>query len=464
MAGQAPRIITVMGSGETAPTMVSVHADLVARMGPPPVAAVLLDTPFGFQENAGDVAAKATQYFRASVGHSLAVASFRRAGGGSALDYETMLAQVREAGYVFSGPGSPSYALRQWAQSTLPDVLREKLREGGCIVFASAAACTLGRVALPVYEIYKVGEDPHWLAGLDLLAEIGINAAVIPHYNNSEGGTHDTRYCYMGERRLRILEAMLPEDTFVLGVDEHTALILDVEAGMATVRGNGAAVIRRRGSEQRLVAGSVVPIDVLRHGGDDGPLRPADDGAGSAAVVAGSGAVQADPAALGTARNPFMDGVAECRRNFDAALADGDVKGALDALLTLERHLWDWSRDTLQSDDMDRARSLTRGLLVRLGALAQAGVRDPRELVGPFVDAALAQRQSARGQRRFADADAIRDSLRGLGVEIHDRGDGSTDWDLAPGFDADRLADPSPAGADQAPAAQLSVRGSAVPR
>jgi peptidase E len=464
MAGQAPRIITVMGSGETAPTMVSVHADLLARMGPPPVAAVLLDTPFGFQENAADVAAKATQYFHGSVGHGLGVASFLRADGSTALEYETMLAQVRDAGYVFSGPGSPSYALRQWAQSRLADVLREKVREGGCIVFASAAACTLGRVALPVYEIYKVGEDPHWLAGLDLLAEIGINAAVIPHYNNSEGGTHDTRYCYMGERRLRILEAMLPENTVVLGVDEHTALILDLDAGTATVRGNGAAVIRRRGNEQRLVAGSIVSIDLLRQGGDDRPLRPAVDGMESAALIAVSGTVRADPTALGTARNPFMDGVAECRQNFDAALAGGDVKGALDALLTLERHLWDWSRDTLQSDDMDRARSVTRGLLVRLGALAQAGVRDPRQLVGPFVDAALAQRHAARGQRRFADADAIRDSLRRLGVEIHDRGDGSTDWDLAPGFDADRLPDAPPARADQAPAEQFSVRGSAVPR
>ena len=104
------------------------------------------------------------------------------------------------------GPGSPSYALAQWKGSQVPAVLAEKLRTGGCVTFASAAAVTLGAFALPVYEVYKVGQRPHWLEGLDLLAEAGLRAAVVPHFNNAEGGNHDTRYCYMGERRLSALE------------------------------------------------------------------------------------------------------------------------------------------------------------------------------------------------------------------------------------------------------------------
>ena len=36
---------------------------------------------------------------------------------------------------------------------------------------------------------------------------------LIPHYNNAEGGTHDTRYCYMDERRLSTLEAQLADNT-----------------------------------------------------------------------------------------------------------------------------------------------------------------------------------------------------------------------------------------------------------
>ena len=75
----------------------------------------------------------------------------------------------------------------------------------------SAAALTLGSHAVPVYEIYKVGADPEWVDGLDLLARAHrIAAAVIPHYDNKEGGTHDTRFCYLGEERLRALEAGCP--------------------------------------------------------------------------------------------------------------------------------------------------------------------------------------------------------------------------------------------------------------
>ena len=89
----------------------------------------------------------------------------------------------------------------------------------------------LGRFTIPVYEVYKVGEAPRWLPGLDLLAPLGLPVAVVPHYDNAEGGNHDTRFCYMGERRLRVLEAELPDEVFILGVDGHTALVMDLDAG-----------------------------------------------------------------------------------------------------------------------------------------------------------------------------------------------------------------------------------------
>ncbi|HZB97426.1 MAG TPA: hypothetical protein VE219_02390, partial [Candidatus Sulfotelmatobacter sp.] len=178
--------------------MTSVHADLIDRLGSPPVPAVLLDTPFGFQENADDICAKTMAYFRKNVGREIGVASCRDTAAASALEYETFLTRIAEALYVFAGPGSPTYALRQWRETDVPALLAEKLQKGGCVTFASAAAVGLGAVALPVYEVYKVGEPAHWVPGLDLLATIGIHAALIPHYNNAEGGTHDTRYCYMG--------------------------------------------------------------------------------------------------------------------------------------------------------------------------------------------------------------------------------------------------------------------------
>jgi cyanophycinase-like exopeptidase len=257
------RLLVIMGSGETSPTMSKVHREVFVRLGPPPVPAVLLDTPFGFQENADDITAKAVEYFRVSVNRPVGVASYRFQDEIGSMEHETALARVREARWVFSGPGSPSYALRQWRASQIPALLADKLRTGGCLTFASAAAVTLGAYAIPVYEIYKVGETPVWLEGLDLLAAAGLRAAVIPHFNNAEGGNHDTRFCYLGERRLSMLEAQLPEEVFVLGVDEHTACIFDLDVGTATVAGLGGVTVRRRGRIDRVEAGTTVGVAEL---------------------------------------------------------------------------------------------------------------------------------------------------------------------------------------------------------
>ena len=262
-----PRILAIMGSGETAPTMKAPHRAIFDRIGAGrAVDAVLLDTPFGFQENAPILAAKATEYFRDAVGREVAVAGLGRTDTGDVVAIERAVAHVRQAEWVFAGPGSPTFALEQWRGTPVPDAIAEKLRSGGAVVFSSAAALTLGAATVPVYEIYKVGADPYWLEGLDVLREVGLNVAVIPHYDNAEGGNHDTRFCYLGERRLAMLEPELPEGAFVLGIDEHTGIIMDLDADTAEIVGKGAITLRRDGRSVRLEAGQTIPIDTLRNG------------------------------------------------------------------------------------------------------------------------------------------------------------------------------------------------------
>ena len=62
------RMLAIIGSGETSPTMVTVHRDLVSRLGPGRPEAILLATPYAFQENAAGVSARAQRYFADSVG------------------------------------------------------------------------------------------------------------------------------------------------------------------------------------------------------------------------------------------------------------------------------------------------------------------------------------------------------------------------------------------------------------
>jgi hypothetical protein len=317
---------------------------------------------------------------------------------------------------VFAGPGSPSYAVAQWAASKVPAELAYKLRTGGCVTFASAAACTLGPYALPVYEIYKVGDRARWLDGLNLTGEIGLPAVIVPHFNNAEGGNHDTRYCYMGERRLSLLEAMLPPEVFVLGVDEHTACILDLDAGTATVAGLGSVTVRRQGEMSAVAAGSTVAIADLA-------------GLAFGAVVADAPGPRAASSGVAGSRGSVDADVARCEEMFDSALAAGDAPAAVRIVLELDATLQEWSRDTLQSDQLDRGRAGLRAMIVRLGEAAETGLRDPRAVLGPFVEALLDARRQARADGRYADADNFRDRLLAAGVEVRDTA-GGTEWQL----------------------------------
>jgi cyanophycinase-like exopeptidase len=414
--GQLPRLLVIMGSGETSPTMTTVHQELFARFGAP-VRAVLMDTPFGFQENADEIAQRALRYFREHVGREVEVATLRNRVKASALEYESFLARLAEAQYVFSGPGSPTYALRQW-RGEVTDLLAEKLRSGGCVVFASAAAAGLGELALPVYEIYKVGEDTFWAEGLDLLREAGLRCAVIPHYNNAEGGTHDTRYCYMGERRLRQLEATLPEGVSLLGVDEHTACLLDLDAATLTVRGRGGVTLRRRGAERRFQAGTVALAELREE--VQGTDWPAPDELASRAQASADGA----------AASPLAERTGAQLARANQALESGDVSSAVAALLDLESELHEWETAVAATDERDLARAAMRRLVVRVGELARLGASDPRAQFAPLVGAVLGLRDEARRQGRWAEADKLRDLLVKCGFEVRDTPAG-TEWELA---------------------------------
>ncbi len=416
-----PRILAIMGSGETAPTMIKPHRAIFDRLDDP-VEAVLLDTPYGFQENASILSEKALEYFRDSIGRAVEAAGLLDTGA-DVVEVESAIARIRSADWVFAGPGSPTYALDQWAGTAVPDALADKLASGGAVVFSSAAALTLGVSTVPVYEIYKVGAVPFWADGLDLLGPLGLPVAVIPHYDNTEGGNHDTRFCYLGERRLAMLEPQLPDGAFVLGVDEHTGVVLDLVADTAEVVGRGALTLRRSGTSVRIETGETVPIDVLRSGGD----RAAGGvGAAPVATVGDETGDDVEPAPEAS----LADEAATCEAAFDAAIGDRDAAAAVAAVLRLETAIVEWSRDTLQSDETDRARAALRSMIVRLGEAATGGVRDPREVLGPVVEAAISARRVARAEKAFAVSDAIRDGLVAVGVEIRDTPDG-TEWLLA---------------------------------
>jgi cyanophycinase-like exopeptidase len=252
-----------MGSGELASTMVEVHKELLFRLGGSP-RAVFVDTPAGFQPNADEISTKAVAYFKQRVNHPLAIASLKTREKISGSETKAPLGGLESADYILIGPGSPSYAARQWQGTRISEVFIDRIEAGACFVAASAAALTLGRFTLPVYEIYKVGEDLHWIDGIDLLNHFGFNLVVIPHWNNMDGGTHDTRFCFMGKPRMDRLMALLPGHVGILGIDEHTACILDLEANTAEIKGIGGATLMGRDLEIHFKTREIFSLDVLR--------------------------------------------------------------------------------------------------------------------------------------------------------------------------------------------------------
>ena len=289
------------------------------------------------------------------------------------------------------------------------------------MTFASAAALTLGRFTLPVYEIYKVGEDPRWLDGLNILGEIGVNVALIPHYNNAEGGHHDTRFCYMGERRLSMLERELPDNVYVLGVDEHTGMVIDLDTQTVTVVGKGVVTIRVDGESTQIASGETFSVDRLRD--------PASATTRNTKQTAISQSKTSAPANMAVATAIFDNNLREAtdRLNqvFATALAGSDADGAARATLELDDAIAGWSGDTLQSDATDHARAVLRSMITRLAAAATGGLRDPRDVLGPFVQVLLDLRTQVRSDKRFDLSDIIRDRLAALNVEVRDTPEGA---------------------------------------
>ena len=241
--------------------MTKVHRGLLTHLGE--TRAVNLNTPYGFQENVPQMTQKLLDYFATSLHVEVTALDLRRYDAASDEQRQNFKDGVRRANYVFAGPGSPSYALRQWLPINLTEDLTSVLAQDGVVCFYSAAALTLGHYTPPVYEIYKSGNELEWLTGLDLMSAVGLDCVVLPHYNNAEGRDYDTSRCYIGERRLRLLEETLPPEVGVLGIDEHTAAVIDLATSTLTVKGKGEVHWRFQGHVSDLANASVVPLAEL---------------------------------------------------------------------------------------------------------------------------------------------------------------------------------------------------------
>jgi cyanophycinase-like exopeptidase len=372
-------LLTLMGSGETAAGMVRVHRALLEALGEAP-RPVFLDTPAGFEMGVEGIAARFVEYFRTSLALDLRVAHYRHRDDPPRARAEALEA-LTKANYIVAGPGSPTYAAEQLRSTPIVEALLRRWHAGAQIVFASAATISLGRHALPVYEIYKVGSPLHWAEGLDLLRPYGYELAIIPHWDNAEGGTHDTRACFMGMERFDRLRGLLPPTATVLGIDEHTAVTLDLDQGVAEVRGKGGVTILRGAEEIGHPNGEAFSLEDLAPAtaaGAERAGRPLPREAEPAAALLGQAA---------------------------ALVGAGDLPAGLRIAA-------------------DKAPGDLAALLHQAAAAAERA-EPSDDVLEPLLQILIELRNSLRERGEWALADGLRDRLAGIGIELRDTPEGT---------------------------------------
>ena len=72
----------------------------------------------------------------------------------------------------------------------------------------------------------------------------------------------------MGKKRFADLEKLLTAGETILGIDEHTAVIIDPAAGVLTVWGKGSGRLAVNGTETELKNGVVYDLNFQKKSGD----------------------------------------------------------------------------------------------------------------------------------------------------------------------------------------------------
>ena len=240
--------IAFLGSGETSLAGGRIFEALAKKLNEPPRIA-LMETPAGFELNSAQVVGKVGDFMKTRLQNYKPIVDVipaRKKNSAFSPDDPEVLKPLLYANMIFMGPGSPTYAIRQLEGTLAWDMIRARHRLGATLIFASAATISIGAHALPVYEIYKVGLDVHAVEGLNYFKDFGVHLSFTPHWNNAEGGADlDTSRCFVGMDRYNEWCDLVPEENTTLGLDEHTGLIMDFEAGLCEVSGVSSVSIVR---------------------------------------------------------------------------------------------------------------------------------------------------------------------------------------------------------------------------
>jgi cyanophycinase-like exopeptidase len=259
--------ILFLGSGETSSTGRILHEQVFQKYTKKKINVAVLETPAGFEPNSDAVAKDIADFFTQKLKNfhpDVEIIPARRRDGDFSTNSEQIICGIKSADHIYLGAGSPTYLVKHLYESLALDAIHDQHELGSSVCLTSASSIAFGRWTLPVYEIFKVGMDLYWEQGLNFFSRFNLDISVIPHWNNNDGGNKiDTSRCYLGKQRVEELLTLLPSESLVLGLDEHTGLHLEFSTQTVSVLGKGSVHLIKSGQETIFTNGAKFPFSQL---------------------------------------------------------------------------------------------------------------------------------------------------------------------------------------------------------
>jgi len=156
-------------------------------------------------------------------------------------DSEDLAALVAGAGLVYLSGGNPGYLADTLAGTKVWEAIVAAFSTGAALAGCSAGACALSRVAQDLRDPGRYSGE-----GLGVVGDL----VVLPHFD---------RMALFAPGLVSQMLATMPEGTFLVGIDEETALICD--GGRYTVAGRQSVWhVRGDGSRTGFAAGEVLDL------------------------------------------------------------------------------------------------------------------------------------------------------------------------------------------------------------
>jgi len=127
--------------------------------------------------------------------------------------------------------------------------------------------------------------------------------------------------------------------------------------------------------------------------------------------------------------NSFWDKIHALEAGFQNGLEKHDPKQSTNALLELDRTIWQAQQDLESEEFISQARDTLRDLIVLTGNTLASSPVNQAECLAPLVEALLELRQNLRANKQWTEADAIRDTLQSVNITVEDAKNGSK-WRL----------------------------------